>query len=331
MSCKCYFRLQIYETMERGILSILPPWRKLLITLGIALICSALFWILSLVCIYFLFDVNVLSDRTVLNNFSDKNVLNALKFVQAFGGGIGMFIVPAFICAFLFSNNIIKFLGLEKIKNPTTVITIILLSLTSIPLINCLVEFNSHLSLPSFLKPVEQWMKDSETQIALLTEAFVKITSLKDLLINLVVIALLPAIGEELIFRGIGQKLITDWAKNKHAGIWISAALFSAIHMQFFGFLPRMMLGVYFGYMLLWTQNIWFPVLAHFINNAAAIVFAFLLERNSTSINPDEIGTQKGETSIIVLSVALTGGLLYHLYKTGKGVPKDASINNSIT
>ena len=103
--------MQIYETMQRGILSILPPWRKLLITLGIALISSVVFSLLALVCIFFLFDINALAESSVLNNISDRNVLNALKLIQVFGAGIGLFILPAFICAFLFSHNTIKFLG----------------------------------------------------------------------------------------------------------------------------------------------------------------------------------------------------------------------------
>ena len=91
--------------------------------------------------------------------------------------------------------------------------------------------------------------------------------SISSLLINMVMIGVIPAIGEEFLFRGALQKIFSEWTKNKHLGIWISAILFSAMHLQFYGFIPRMLLGALFGYTLLWTGSLWIPIFGHFVNN----------------------------------------------------------------
>src|SRR5207344_1198984 len=101
-------------------------------------------------------------------------------------------------------------------------------------------------------------------------------TSVLSLAINLFIIAFLPALGEELFFRGMMQKLFSQLTKNNHLAIIITSIIFSAIHLQFYGFLPRMVLGIFLGYLLVWSGSLWLPILAHFVNNASAVLFTFL-------------------------------------------------------
>ncbi len=304
--------------MTGGAFAELPGWRKLLITLGISLLSAMIFSLIGMLISYIFFQINIFSDQPAIDNLKNPDVIASYKIIQALGGHIGMFIVPSFICALLFSRRIYDFLSLRKISKPISLITLLLITLTSVPLINWMVEWNSRLVLPEFMKPIEIWMKQSEKDAEQITDAFLNVSTLSGLFVNLMVIAMLPAIGEELMFRGIVQRILVNSIGNYHAGILISAMLFSAIHMQFYGFLPRMMLGIYFGYMLYWSRTIWLPVIAHFINNASAVVFAFLLKENLTTFNPDSIGTQDENISIMLLSVLLTAMLLFHLYRTEK-------------
>jgi len=86
------------------------------------------------------------------------------------------------------------------------------------------------------------------------------------------VISIIPAIGEELVFRGIVQnELLRIWNK-KHFAVWVTGFIFSFIHFQFFGFIPRMLLGVLFGYCYLWTKSLWVPIAMHFLNNALTLL-----------------------------------------------------------
>jgi membrane protease YdiL (CAAX protease family) len=126
--------------------------------------------------------------------------------------------------------------------------------------------------LPDFLAPVETWMKEKEESATRLTELFLSENNLLSLLANLLVIAATAAIGEEMFFRGALQRIIGKWSKNPHLIIWSVAILFSAFHLQFYGFLPRMLLGAFFGYLVYWSKNIWLPIFAHFMNNALAVI-----------------------------------------------------------
>ena len=103
---------------------------------------------------------------------------------------------------------------------------------------------------------IEKWMKDAEESAAEITKAFLDVKTIPGLVFNVFMIAFLPAVGEELLFRGIIQRIFTDMTKSHHWGIWISAILFSAMHFQFYGFVPRVLLGALFGYLLVWSGSI---------------------------------------------------------------------------
>jgi membrane protease YdiL (CAAX protease family) len=118
-------------------------------------------------------------------------------------------------------------------------------------------------------------------------------------------IAFLPSIGEELLFRGVIQRIFTNWTRNYHWGIWISALLFSALHMQFYGFIPRMFLGVLFGYLLVWSGSMWLPIIAHFINNAVAVVAMYLIDKELLSPEIEEIGTTSDSYYMAAVSLLL--------------------------
>ena len=247
-------------------------------------------------------------------------VVNALKLMQTFSA-IGLFIAPVIASAFLFDVNPLAWLKLNVPPKAIQILLVLLTILISGPVINYMMELNKHLSLPYTLKSLEEWMKNSEDQADELTKVFLEVSGAGGLLVNLFVIALLPAIGEELLFRGGVQKLLIEATKNKHAGIILAAIVFSALHLQFYGFLPRMILGIYLGYLVLWSGSLWLAIIAHFINNAGAVILFFLQKRGQLSFDPDTIGTQAGDMMTLIISILFTVIFIRMTYKSGKHQP----------
>lgn len=227
--------------------------------------------------------------------------VDALKWVQLIQT-TALFLLPPLLMAFLWTKQPLEWL---KLKTETRDargygLWAIFLMLMALPAINLVGYFNQQMSLPAFLEPLEQWMKTAEANAAHLTEQFLSVTTFDGLIINILLMALLPAVSEELTFRGVLQRLIqtqTNEAtkrggKRVHVAIWCTAILFSAIHMQFYGFLPRMLMGALFGYALVWTGSMWIPILMHFTNNAMAVFLYFLAIRSGWDMNKvDTIGT----------------------------------------
>ena len=159
---------------------------------------------------------------------------------------------------------------------------------------------------------LEQQLRAMEEAASVLTERFLQADNLGGLLINIGLMALLPALSEELSFRGTLQQVLG----RNHVAVWLTAIIFSAIHMQFFGFIPRMLMGAMFGYIFLWSGSLWIPILMHFTNNSLAVIAYYTFGQNSSA---DTIGT--GTTWWLgVLSLILTSlGLLIFYRRTHKG------------
>ncbi len=138
-----------------------------------------------------------------------------------------------------------------------------------------------------------------------------------ELIIALFVIAVLPAIGEELVFRGLIQNELKRLTQNVHVAIWVSALLFSAFHLQFFGFVPRLLLGALFGYLYYWSGNLSMAVLAHFTNNAVAVFSLYYYQQGTLEYNAES--TEAFPLSVILTSGVFTSLLLLYFrnfYKT---------------
>ena len=185
---------------------------------------------------------------------------------------LGLFLLPAIGMALFCDASPRHYLFLHKV-NDERVWLLVLASMFLIAApINFIAMLNQQMELPTFMAPVEQWMRSQEDLAQQLTQNMIGDGTPQLLAINLIVMALCPAITEEFFFRGALQRLIGKWNSNSHVVIWSAAILFSAFHLQFYGFIPRMLLGAYLGFLLLWTRSIWIPVFAHFINNATAVI-----------------------------------------------------------
>jgi uncharacterized protein len=288
------------------------PYSKFLITVGIILLSAVFFTLLSTLIATAIYGVNMVQLQGLLTDVTQPDSLSILKLVQTFSA-IGTFIIPPFVLAFLFSEKPVAYLSLDRSPKIFLFVIVALIMIISTPFINFLGEINSYMHLPGFLKGLEDWMHESEDKAAELTKAFLDMKNPGNLIFNLFMIGLLPAIGEELVFRGIIQKIFHQWSRNAHVAVWTTAILFSAMHMQFYGFLPRMMLGAMLGYMLVWSGSLWLPILGHFINNGAAVIFSYMFQHGMTTIDPDAIGTGSdfGSVAVSFLITLLMFGIVY--------------------
>jgi hypothetical protein len=251
---------------------------------------------------------------TNLTDFSNPDTVRILKYFQVVQS-FGLFIIPPIVVAYLFHGKISEYLHLNKAATFTTVFLVVILMFFATPFINFIGEINAQMHLPKWMSGIEEWMKESEDKAAVLTEAFLKVNTLGGLFFNLFMIAVLPAIGEELLFRGVIQRIFTRMTQNHHWGIWISAILFSALHLQFYGFIPRMLLGVLFGYLLVWSGSLWLPVIAHFINNGVATIAMYLIDKEIIKPEIEVIGSTSGSYYIAIISLLVVGIFLW-LIKT---------------
>lgn len=240
--------------------------------------------------------------------------VNFLKYMQVLQS-VGLFVVPPFILGFLYHGNVKEYLLIDRSTKIRSFILAVFCLLAIVPVINFLGDINSKMSFPASLSGLENWMRSMEDNAKVLIDKFMAVEGVGGLLFNVLMIAVLPAIGEEFMFRGVVQRIFTNWTKNYHWGIWITAFLFSAMHMQFYGFLPRMFLGAMFGYLLVWTGTMWVPVLAHFFNNLVGVLGYFLIGKGTISKDIEQFGTNPGDIFVVVISIVVVGWLLYLIYK----------------
>lgn len=288
-------------------------YSKLLLTVGVVLVFTTLFTVLATALAAAVYGVSADQLPSMMNSLDNPTGIGIMKMVQA-ASTLGAFIAPALFLGFVFSDTPKEYLGLRVVARPSLLLLAAALTFFAVPVINALVSINEGIRLPSFLSTVEMNMREMEDRAAAITEAFMVMHSSADLLINIFVIALLPAIGEELLFRGVLQRIFGDWSKNVHAGIWLAAFIFSAMHMQFYGFIPRMLLGALFGYLYVWTGSLWVPIMGHFINNAAAVIVTYFYQNGMILINPDELGTTVSDWPWVAGSSILCGLLIRYFY-----------------
>lgn len=231
----------------------------------------------------------LLSSVTILLCANYLNNMVVMKWLQLIQTAF-TFVLPAFLLAHFVGQGV-TYLKFTSIRSPFIWFAVILLMPLALPAVNWLKSLNDMVVLPHFMSGVELWMQQMEHQSELLTEKFLSVSSYSALALNLLVMAAIPALGEELFFRGILQTVLGE-KLNRHLAVWITAFIFSAIHLQFYGFLPRFLLGAALGYLFLFSGSIWASIVAHFINNALAVLLFFLTFNGYLTFDMDALGTQ---------------------------------------
>ena len=287
----------------KGLLKTKSPGTQFLILISIALASFFLIGILGTVVLSKIsgMDLETMSDSSKWDYNSPTliTVIRGMQIIQF----VSLFLIPTFICAWLFSTDSKKYFGLKKPSNMAYFVVAAGILLLSLPLVSFLGELNRNVQFPA---GIANWMKDQEDEAAKTIKALLSKHTIKDLILNIVCIAGLAAVGEELLFRGVAQRLLIKWFKSPWAGIIIAAFLFSAMHVQFYGFLPRFVLGILLGVIYWYSGSLWTAMLAHFIYDAALIVLVYF--------NPESLNDENTlNLSNIALGAAISFALVVFL------------------
>jgi uncharacterized protein len=282
--------------------------------IALALTGFCMFSLLGLLLIIPITGINLITNPTALSNMNDTKTLDALKIFQL-ANQLGLFVFPALVAAYLFGGNVIIYLKLSKLPSTKTVVITITLMVLALPAINLLGYINSKMQLPSFMQDIELWMRTKEVEAEMITKLFLKTNSITGLIVNMFIVALMAAIGEEFFFRGVIQRLLIAKYIKPAIAIWITAIIFSAIHMQFFGFFPRMIIGALLGFLFLWSNNLWVPILAHFTNNASAVLMSYASQRGVINESTEQIGATQNDYILGLASLIATSGILFFVRK----------------
>lgn len=184
--------------------------------------------------------------------------------------------LPAYTLCLWIADKPMQMMGVRKTRKMSQGLLYgFLIFGVSYPAIAVIAQWNEQIVLPDSLTGVENWMRQMEDAAKDVTDLFLSGETLSDLFLNLLIIAAAAAFVEELFFRGALQQLIEKWLRNGHVAVWTAAFIFSAIHLQFYGFLPRLVMGAVLGYLFLYSRNLWIPMLYHFVNNAAVVVITY--------------------------------------------------------
>jgi membrane protease YdiL (CAAX protease family) len=302
--------------MNNPVFNNLSSWGRVFLLSGIVLIFAILFSFLGLLIGKFYLRMDIMQIAKALS-YPEGKILTFAYFYQ-FLNQIGIFVLPPLFYGFLISKRPHSYFKLDK--SPTAVaIVIITLSVYSVlPFLNFLADFNQNIHLPYYMKSMETWIREKEALAKELTEAFLNTKSISGLLLNLIVMAAIPAFGEELLFRGALQKIFVRMTNNSHLGIFITAFLFSAFHMQFLGFLPRLLLGIMLGYAVIITGSLWSAVWLHFVNNASSVIVYYLHHIGILKISMENFGNTNNIVYVIG-SLIMTIWLFIMLYNREGG------------
>lgn len=215
-----------------------------------------------------------------------------------------LFMVPALVTAMLITRLPATFLLLDRKPAPRLIVLGILVLVVSIPWMNFLVEWNMNISLPPAL---ETAMRAAEGQARQMIEVMLGGYSAGSLVMGILLVGILAPLAEELFFRGAMLRLFTTGRMNVHLAVWLTALIFSALHGQVYGFVPRMLLGGIFGYAAVWSRSLWVPVLMHMFNNSTYVVNRYVTH------GAEE--TYDGPTWVLLASLALTAAVIVLMWK----------------
>lgn len=231
----------------------------------------------------------LIENLSPMSPVSDRNLVRFSLLINH----MSMFILPPFLLGWLlFKSSWSRFLCLDRLPNLKNLLLGGCFVLAALPLAHFTFWLNQQVPLP-------EWAVSMEANTNNLISNLLISEHLYELFLNLLVVAVIPALGEEWVFRGVLQRNLHRSLENPHLSIWISALIFSGIHLQFEGFLPRVILGGLLGYLFFWTKNLWVPIFAHFVYNGIQVFAQYTYQKELSNFNPDNIESVNWGLSII--------------------------------
>lgn len=293
------------------------PFSQFLILLMIILLTGSLVSYASIELVKLLYGFDLSVDITALSDINEPFVAEANR-VLLVCQHLGFFIFPALVFAHFMRTQIFGNYLLWKAPKPSkTWLWGIGAFLLLLPFVNFLAFINEGLELPATFQEAQKLLEDAEAQAQEFVMQLIALPGIGQTIFTLIALAVIPAIGEEFIFRGCIQRMLSRKLNNVHAPVWISALLFSLLHFQFFGFLPRLVLGAGLGYLFLYSKNIWLPILAHFLNNAIAVFSTQALLNTDEKSALDTLGYGLS-TNDIIIALSCAALAIYLVYKMSR-------------
>lgn len=245
---------------------------RLFILIGMVLVFTFGFMGIGLFVSRYLFGIDALTNPGLLSDYeSNPAVLQTHKLVQGLST-IGGFLLPAMLFPRAIQQWPSVFIRSGSFASPLSYLIALGIMLVSMPLVAQLIQWNEAITFPAAWSDLEQQLMAAQQNAERMTRAFVSGNGNVALFTNLILVALLPAICEEFLFRGALMRFVQFCFHKKHLAVWITAAVFSMVHGEFYGFIPRFVLGLFLGYIALYTNSIWPAVAAHFLNNGLALM-----------------------------------------------------------
>ncbi len=230
-------------------------------------------------------DINQFLEA-LMNPTVDENMRTPFLLIQGVGSFTGFILMPWLLLKYYYKGDLTN-LSSAHPKSQLVVLTIFI-ALFFMGVNAPFIEWNQNFVFPEALAGLEAKLKALEDTLAETSAFITRFDSIGQLMLGLVVVAIIPGIGEEFVFRGLVQNHVYGISRNIHVAIWVSALLFSLFHMQFYGLVPRMLLGALFGYLYYFSGNIIYPMVAHFFNNGFTLVLLYLFQENMVDYNIDD-------------------------------------------
>lgn len=231
---------------------------------------------------------------------------------------LAVFILPVVLTVIIASATPWRYICIDTTPSVKMTALTTVSAIVSIPAMNRLVAWNESIHLPASWSGLESVLRDSENAAQAMVQQIMGGSTVWDLIAAILIVGVLTGIAEELFFRGALQRLLQSKFGNKHLAIWSAAFIFSAVHLQFFGFFPRLLMGAYFGYLVVWSGSLRLSIFAHALNNSLVVLNFWLLNRNlnfGTDLNHLGDGNTAGSIIICIISLAASAGVIWAIWK----------------
>jgi len=265
--------------------------------------------VIALLVVSLLYQGNLV--EALSNPVAHPDIRNIMLLAQGLASLVGLVFIPWFYLKTFENRSPARLIG----KIPTAgwfgilTATVVVLAIALSPI----AEWNAGMEFPPWTGGLGDFLTQMERQAEIMVKAFTSDLTPATFILVFVVIAIIPALGEELVFRGLIQTELQRAIGNPHVGIWLAAAFFSAFHFQFFGFFPRLLIGVVLGYFYFWSGNLWIPIVLHFLNNGLQVIALYL--RQLEVINFDVESTESAPLYFVLPAILMLAALLYHSRK----------------
>lgn len=231
---------------------------------------------------------------------------------------LAVFILPVVLTVIIASTTPWRYICIDTAPSVKMTALTTVSAIVSIPAMNRLVAWNESIHLPASWSGLESVLRDSENAAQAMVQQIMGGSTVWDLIAAILIVGVLTGIAEELFFRGALQRLLQSKFGNKHLAIWSAAFIFSAVHLQFFGFFPRLLMGAYFGYLVVWSGSLRLSMFAHALNNSLVVLNFWLINRNlnfGTDLNHLGDGNTAGSSIICIISLAASAGVIWAIWK----------------